>query len=64
MSKVWKERLFLIAFCLLAVSGLTFLVLSFLIESDNKFLGIGLGCIAVCNLMNLYRLRKREKEKQ
>lgn len=63
MSKTWKERLFLIAFCLLAASGLTFLVLSFLNESDNKFLGIGLGCIAVCNLMTLYRLRKREKEK-
>ena len=64
MSKAWKERLFLIAFCLLVASGLTFLVLSFLIESDNKFLAIGLGCIAVCNLMNLYRMRKRNKEKQ
>ena len=64
MNKAWKERLFLVAFCLLAASGLTFLLLSFLIESDNKFLAIGLGCIAVCNLMTLYRMRKRSKEKQ
>ncbi len=65
MSKAWKERFFLLVFCVLMLGGLTFLLLSFLHKgSDNTFLSLGLGCIAVCNFMNLYRIRKRNNEKQ
>ncbi len=58
----WKEGLFLAAFLVLCIIGITFLVLSMAQnEPGTEKLSVGLGCIAGANLMNLIHMRRRKK---
>ena len=58
----WKEGLFLTFFLVLCITGIVFLVLSMAQdEPGTRKLGIGLGCIAIANLMNLIHMRRKKR---
>ena len=59
-----KDWILLIAFTVLIVTGLVFLGLSlFSGEPGSRNLAAGLGCITAANLINLYNIRRRNREK-
>ena len=59
-----KDWILLIAFTVLIAAGLFFLGRSlFSWDPGSRNLAAGLGCITAANLINLYNLRRRNREK-
>ena len=58
-----KKTLMMAARIVLALGGITCIIISMLRDQTYPYLAIGLGLTAIANLVNCYSIRKMKEEK-